>query len=73
MVVVIFLKNLEDVDETRRMYVTKDIQNMRTYVENKANQARTDPNFVLPGISLDNQPITLKIHGLEEEYRYGYY
>lgn len=73
LIVVIILKNLEDVDETRRMYVTKDIQNMRTYVENKANQAKADPNFVLPGISLDNQPITLSIHGLEEEYRYGYY
>lgn len=73
LIVVLILKNLEDVDETRRIYVTKDIQNMRTYVENKANQAKTDANFVLPGISLDNQPITLKVNGVEEEYRYGYY
>ena len=73
LIVVIILKNLEDVDETRRMYITKDIQNVRTYVQNQASKSRENPGYTLPGSSLDNNPYTLVVNGFEEEYRYGYY
>lgn len=73
LIVVIILKNLEDVDETRRLYVTKDIQNMRAYVQNKATEAKENPGYILPGVPLDNAPYTMNVNGVEEEYRYGYY
>lgn len=73
LIVVIILKNLEDVDETRRLYITKDIQNMRTYVQTKATEKKENPSYTLPGLPLDNEPYTMKVNGVEEEYRYGYY
>ncbi len=73
LVVVIVLKGNEGEDDTRRVHATKDIQNMRNYVENEANLAKKDSFYVLPGVPLDNQPYVLNVNGVEEEYRYGYY
>lgn len=67
------IRSLTSVDEIRRNNITKDIQNVRNYVKNKATEAREDPDTVLPGTNLEETPVTLNINGVTEEYRYGYY
>ncbi|MBQ8299452.1 MAG: hypothetical protein IJX99_06275 [Clostridia bacterium] len=77
LVALIVLKNIGDVDENRRVAITKDIQNIQLYVKDKATQARTDPNFVYPGLDLnrsgDESAYKLNVNGYQEEFRYGYY
>ena len=73
LVLLVFVKNLGDVDETRRLAITKDIQNIQNYIKTVSNDAKSDPDFVYPGTSLENNPITKVINGVTEEYRYGYY
>ncbi len=73
LIVLIVLSNTGDINETRRIAITKDIVNMQLYVKDKANLAKTDPNFVYPGKSLENNPQILNVNGIQEEYRYGYY
>lgn len=67
------VRNFGDVDETRRINITRDIRNIQSYVQNKATEAKEDSNVVLPGSPLENNPVTLIINGIAEEYRYGYY
>lgn len=73
LVALVVLKNLGNVDETRRLAITKDIQNIQNYIKTVSNDAKADPDFVYPGTSLENEPITKVINGVTEEYRYGYY
>ena len=73
LVALVFLKNIGDVDETRRLAITKDIQNIQNYIKTVSNDAKSDPDFVYPGTSLEDEPITKNINGVIEEYRYGYY
>ena len=73
LLLLVFIRSLTNVDEIRRANITKDIQNVRNYVRNKATEAKEDSNTVLPGTSLQDSPQTLNINGVIEEYRYGYY
>lgn len=73
LILLVVVKNLTNVDEIRRVNITKDIQNVRNYVRTKAVEASEDPNITLPGTSLQDNPVNLNINGVTEEYRYGYY
>ncbi len=74
LIILFVLTSIGDVDETRREYITKDIQNIQNYVKNKANDLRDSTGEVVyPGTSLEEEPRTLTINGITEEYRYGYY
>ncbi len=77
LVALIVLKNIGDVDENRRIAITKDIQNIQLYVKDKATQARTNPSFIYPGLDLnrsgDESAYKLNVNGFQEEFRYGYY
>lgn len=73
LIALIVLSNMGDVNENRRIAITKDIVNMQLYVKDKANLAKTDPNFIYPGKPLENDPQVLNVNGIQEEYRYGYY
>lgn len=77
LVILIVLKNIGDVDENRRVAITKDIQNIQLYVKDKATQARTNPDFSYPGLDLnrsgEESAYKLNINGYQEEFRYGYY
>lgn len=73
LVVVVILRNTGNVDENRRVAITRDIQNIQHYVRNKASDVKENPDLELPGKSLEEEPITLNVNGIIEEYRYGYY
>ena len=73
LILVIIIRYWGNVDETRRKNITRDIINVRNYVTTLAAEVKEDPGLVLPGTSLEEQPVTLNINGFEEEYRYGYY
>ena len=73
LVLLIVIRSLSNLDEIRRSNITKDIQNVRSYVRNKSSEAKEDPTIVLPGTSLEEEPVSLNINGIIEEYRYGYY
>lgn len=73
LIVVVVLRNIGDVDEKRRVSITRDIQNIQNYVKTKAADAKENPDFELPGTSLEESPVTVNVNGVVEEYRYGYY
>lgn len=59
-----------NVDEDRRMDITKDITNIRNAVVALGKDSTTEE---YPGINLEEQVVQLNINGVIEEYRYGYY
>lgn len=75
--VLMYLKNLGDVDETRRLAITKDIQQIQSFVRERAKDARNNEDFVYPGFDLnvsgEESAFRLNVNGYEEEFRYGYY
>lgn len=73
LVLIVVLRNIGDIDEERRISITRDIQNIKNYVTAKRAEFEDDPKMVLPGKSLSNSPLILNVNGVEEEYRYGYY
>lgn len=61
-------------DATRRKNVIHDIKVIQEAVQLKANEYMLNPSSVtLIGESLENNPLTLDVNGVTEEYRYGYY
>lgn len=73
-IVALIIKYSGDKDGARRNAIIQDIQNVKTAVENMANDYRINPTTkTLVGTSLKETPLTLTINGVEEEYRYGYY
>lgn len=75
-IIVVFLKSLNNKDENRRVAITRDIRAMQHYIENIKNEALRSDNvadFEYPGYPLESgdgaEAITLN----GEEYRYGYY
>lgn len=73
LILLVIIRSLSNSDEIRRTNITKDIQNVRNYVRNKSSEAKEDPTVVLPGTNLEENPVSLNINGIMEEYRYGYY
>lgn len=73
----IALQNIGDVDENRRKAITKDIISVQLYVKDQAAKAKESVNYVYPGFNLNTSgeetAYRLRINGIEEEYRYGYY
>ena len=75
-VLAIVVKFWGNVDEERRIAITNDVQNIRSAILLRAKEQLVDPSLGdYPGIKLEDQeePLTLNINGVTEEYRYGYY
>ncbi len=69
----IVIKYWGDVDEQRRIAITRDMQNIKTAVVARNEMHISNPSIELPGNSLENEGAKLNVNGVVEEYRYGYY
>lgn len=69
----VVIKYWGNVDEQRRMAITKDMQNIKTAVLARNEMHISDPSVELPGSSLELEGAKLNVNGVIEEYRYGYY
>lgn len=69
----VVIKYWGNVDEQRRMAITKDMQNIKTAVLARNEMHISDPSIELPGSSLELEGAKLNVNGVIEEYRYGYY
>lgn len=67
------VKYLGNIDEQRRVALTRDMQNIKTAVLARNEMHISDPNIEYPGSSLEDEGATLNVNGVVEEYRYGYY
>lgn len=88
-VVAVVIRYWGSVDETRRIAITKDVQNIRTAILARAEQNISNSSSEYPGSSLENSGEVLLVNGLvestkngryvlelqavNEEYKYGYY
>lgn len=73
-VVALVIKFWGNVDEDRRIAITKDIQNIKGAVLLQSNKHISDESMgELPGKSLEEKGVQININGIVEEYRYGYY
>ena len=70
MIIVLVINFWGNVDEERRIDITKDMINIRTAVLARAENS-TEEDYL--GESLEEQGTTIDINGIIEEYRYGYY
>lgn len=67
------IKYWGDIDEQRRIALTRDMQNIKTAVVARNEMHISDPSVEYPGAALDEEGAKLQINGVVEEYRYGYY
>lgn len=69
-IVLLIIKFWSSADDVRREDIIKDITNVRNAILSRAEKMHEEE---YPGVSLDNQGVTLNVNGVIEEYRYGYY
>lgn len=68
LILLIIIRFWGNIDEDRRIAITKDIQNIRSAI--LSYEAEDD---IYPGQSLEETAAVLTVNGVVEEYRYGYY
>ncbi len=73
-IIAIIIKFSEDKDAVRRDKIIKDTKAVQNAVMALSTKHISDPSSVeLIGTSLVNNPISINVNGIIEEYRYGYY
>jgi len=61
-------------DDARRVAITQDMLSIQNAMASRVtSHINSDPSEDYPGVSLEEEPQTLLINKVEEEYRYGYY
>lgn len=73
LVALLCIKYWGDIDEQRRIALTRDMQNIKTAVLARNEMHISNPTLEYPGSSLEEEGVQLKVNGVIEEYRYGYY
>lgn len=69
-IIALVFKYGKNIDEDRRIAITRDVQNIQTAIKNYAVEHDVSE---YPGKPLDEEGVMLNINGVQEEYRYGYY